>query len=61
MNGTIKTAHILFEHEGSTFWIEELRLANNFKPNRIFQVDGFGLFNTKEDAIEAIKNENPLK
>ena len=61
MNGTIKKAHTLFEHKGSTFWIEELRLANNFKPNRIFQVDGFGLFNTKEDAIEAIKNKKPLK
>ena len=50
----------LFEMNYLTYWIEELIFPNNFKPNRIFQVEGFGLFKTMTEAKQAIEESKLL-
>ena len=51
----------LFEHNDLTYWIEELILPNNFTPNKIFQVEGFGVFSTMQEAEQAIQESNLSK
>lgn len=48
----------LFEHNSSTYWIEELVLSNRFTPKNVFRVEGFGLFTNLQQAKEAIESRN---
>ena len=48
----------LFEHNASTYWIEEIVLSSNrLSPNKVFRVEEIGIFETAEEAKEAIEKK----